>query len=73
MHDGRFKTLHEVINHYNFDLYKNRNISPELMNFIPLNNKETVDLISFLRTLNDSSFIYNTKSKFPMELILNAK
>ena len=73
MHDGRFKTLHEVINHYNFDLYKNENISPELTSFVPLNNHETVDLISFLKTLNDSSFIYNSYNKFPMELLLKMK
>ena len=69
MHDGRFKTLHQVINHYNNKKYNHKNLSPEILELKPLNNNEVVNLISFLKTLDDSSFIYNKITRFPILLL----
>lgn len=50
MHDGRFKNLKEVLSHYG----KQFN----------LNTNQQKDLIAFLKTLTDTSFITNTKYQF---------
>lgn len=61
MHDGRFKTLREVIQHYAEHGAK-ANLP---MNFSP---SEKTDLIAFLLTLNDRHFIFDTTHTFPKEL-----
>ena len=45
MHDGRFKTLREVLNHYTEQK-------------IPLTSNEKTDIIAFLLTLNDVDFVF---------------
>lgn len=49
MHDGRFKELKEVIEHYNGKTLNNKNIS--------LTEDEITHLIDFLYTLNDDDFV----------------
>lgn len=61
MHDGRFNSLNQVINHYDTDTV--------LFQSIQLNQTQKVDLISFLLTLNDSIFVFDQKHRFPLELI----
>jgi cytochrome c peroxidase len=51
MHDGRFKTLREVLNHYT----KQK---------IPLTSNEKADIISFLLTLNDADFVFDKNNKY---------
>ena len=68
MHDGRFSTLHEVVNHYNtlrIDGSTNEHLS------VPLNlsSKNKADLVSFLLALNDEEFVFNPQNKFPKQLI----
>ncbi len=63
MHDGRFKTLREVLEFYNSGL-KQSPYSDPLMKYANrggthLSNKELDDLEAFLNTLTDSSFINN--------------
>ncbi|MBP6456856.1 MAG: c-type cytochrome [Chitinophagaceae bacterium] len=61
MHDGRFNTLEEVVQHYNKNFYYTQNLDP-LIQVIPKNRlslAEVQDLISFLKTLTDTSFINN--------------
>ena len=73
MHDGRFKTLHQVINHYNNGVIKHKTLSSELINFKTLRDNEVIDLITFLHTLNDSTFIFNKKNKYPLEYLSEMK
>jgi cytochrome c peroxidase len=63
MHDGRFSTLEEVIEHYNFGGHESYTIDPNMKKVgigLGLNSQNKTDLISFLKTLTDSSFINNT-------------
>lgn len=69
MHDGRFKRLYQVINHYTSGITYTQYLSPELKTPILLSDNQKADLISFLLTLNDSSFVFNTSNKFPKELL----
>ena len=59
MHDGRFSSLTEVLNHYESP-HKSNTLDTLLFNGIHLTTKEKKDLIIFLNTLNDTSFINKT-------------
>jgi cytochrome c peroxidase len=51
MHDGRFKTLEEVVNFYNKGGVKNPHQDPLILP-LELTDQEKSDLVAFLRTLN---------------------
>lgn len=57
MHDGRFATLQQVINHYRGAVQVSATVDPLVRNGIALNNTEANDLFVFLRALTDSAFI----------------
>lgn len=58
MHDGSFRSLNEVIGHYNSGgvIHKNKS---ELIKPMGLSNEEQQDLIAFLKTLTDPTFVNN--------------
>jgi cytochrome c peroxidase len=56
MHDGRFKTLEEVIEHYNSGGHYGPNVSP-LIRPLNLNETHKRQLIAFLKTLTDVKFV----------------
>lgn len=60
MHDGRFKTLTEVVKHYN-TLSRNKLLPKELTEPMNLSDNERVDIVAFLKTLTDTEFLYNPK------------
>ncbi len=69
MHDGRFKTLEEVINFYSEGLQKSANIDSK-MEFAhrggaKLTSDEKRKIIAYLLTLSDSSFISNPEFSNP--------
>lgn len=61
MHDGRIITLEGVINHYAKEVVHTDNLDPLLKQNkgIPLRANEMQDLLAFLNTLNDESFVNN--------------
>lgn len=63
MHDGRFRTLEQVLAHYNTDVKRNENLDPALISNngvgIPLTALQQQQIISFLKTLTDEEFIKN--------------
>ncbi len=61
MHDGRFETLREVMDHYTSIDTENRHLSSGLKQPIPISDNEKKDLISFLKTLTDKEFLYNPR------------
>ena len=67
MHDGRFKTLEEVINHYSEGLKKSPTIDPLMKKVnqggVQLSVQEKADLKAFLLTLSDFDFINNSTFK----------
>lgn len=64
MHDGRYKKLGEVIDYYKSVALKD-SVDRRLTFLWQLSDNEEVDLISFLRTLNDSSFVFNKLHHYP--------
>jgi cytochrome c peroxidase len=67
MHDGRYKHLSQVINHYTDSLLFTKNLSQELQQGVMLNSNEKVDLIAFLLTLNDTLFVFNKQNHYPRQ------
>lgn len=65
MHDGRFKKLKEVINHYTNGIEHTKTLSPALQKPIILSANEKVDLIAFLLTLTDTQFLFDTRFGYP--------
>ena len=65
MHDGRFNTLAQCINHYRSGIQQSSTLDSLLANGIQLTNTEAINLALFLRTLTDSSFIQDTRFSKP--------
>ncbi|HSU26967.1 MAG TPA: cytochrome c peroxidase [Chitinophagaceae bacterium] len=57
MHDGRFNTLAQCINHYRTGVQNSPSLDPLLLSGISLTNAQATDLAVFLRTLTDSAFL----------------
>lgn len=65
MHDGRFSTLDEVINHYSEGLQNSPTIDPLMKKIalggVQLSDQDKADLKVFLLALSDPSFINNSE------------
>ncbi len=61
MHDGRFNTLEEVVEHYSTGLKNSPTIDPLMKNVaeggVQLTQQEKDDLVLFLKSLTDSTFL----------------
>ena len=64
MHDGRFKTLSKVIQHYTSGINYSLHLPKELKKPLQLSSEQKVELMSFLFTLNDSSFVFNKQYSY---------
>jgi cytochrome c peroxidase len=60
MHDGRFATLEEVVDHYNGPLHRSPTLDPNLAKHptegLQLSAADKAALVSFLKTLTDEGF-----------------
>lgn len=65
MHDGRFNTLLQCINHYRSGVQQSPTLDPSLINGIALTNSQATDLTVFLRALTDSAFLIDPRFKQP--------
>jgi cytochrome c peroxidase len=73
MHDGRFKTLEEVIEHYNSGVKNHPNLSPPLrlpdngVRRLNLNQNQKDALVAFLKTLSDPTMLGDEKFSTPFK------
>jgi cytochrome c peroxidase len=73
MHDGRFKTLEEVIEHYNSGVKNNPNLSPQLRlpngqpRLLNLSPADKAALVAFLKTLTDNAVSADVKFSNPFK------
>ncbi|MCF8461586.1 MAG: cytochrome-c peroxidase [Flavobacteriales bacterium] len=70
MHDGRFQTLEQVVDHYSEGLQWSENINASSLQFahdggVQLTPDEKQDLIAFLKTFTDQEFIANPSFSNP--------
>ncbi len=59
MHDGRFRTLDEVLEHYRSGIVQSATLDDKLKSKMNLTNDEKSKIILFLKTLDDESFVRN--------------
>ncbi len=61
MHDGRFRTLEEVVDHYDHGVKRTPNLDPNLAKHpdsgLGLSAADKQALVAFLKTLTDASFV----------------
>jgi cytochrome c peroxidase len=70
MHDGRFKNLTQVLNHYTNGISHGSTLSTKLKQGILLSSNEKVDIIAFLLTLTDQSFLFDKRFSYPKHILL---
>ena len=61
MHDGRFRTLEEVVEHYCTGMKRSATLDPNLAKHpdsgLPLSAADKEALVAFLKTLTDEKFL----------------
>lgn len=74
MHDGRFATLEAVVEHYSSGIKESRTLDPIMQKFdrideggLKLTVQEKQDLVAFLKTFSDSSFLSNPAFSNPFK------
>ena len=70
MHDGRFNTLEEVVEHYDLHLRQSSTLDPALIQVVDngslnLTEQDKLDLVNFLKTLTDQTFLNNLEYSDP--------
>ncbi|MEO6610942.1 MAG: cytochrome c peroxidase [Chitinophagaceae bacterium] len=65
MHDGRFNTLSQCINHYRTGVQQSATLDPLLTNGITLTDAQAGNLFVFLRALTDSAFLKDPRFMKP--------
>ena len=65
LHDGRLSAMRMMLEHYRSGINAGPTLDPLLTNGISLTDSEENDIISFLRTLSDSSYINNPRYREP--------
>lgn len=65
MHDGRFNTLFQVLNHYRSGVQQSATLDPLLDNGIALSNTDVNNLYQFLKALTDSTLVTDTRFQKP--------
>ena len=69
MHDGRFTTLEEVIDHYDHGIKKSPTLDPALeyttYTGLMLSEQDKIDLIAFLKTLTDYEMMEDDRYSDP--------
>ncbi len=65
MHDGRFHTLKQVLDHYTQTFIRTPTLDGILVKGISLSEQDKTDVISFLKTLTDKTFLYDRRFADP--------
>ena len=61
MHDGRYDSLEQVLDHYSSGIQASPTLDPRLRGGIPLDAAQRQALLAFLDTLTDDSFIHDRR------------
>lgn len=65
MHDGRFSSLQQCIEHYRRGIQPSPTLDPSLRFGIGMSNTEASNILAFLRTLNDTTFVKDPRFAAP--------
>ncbi len=65
MHDGRYRNLQMVLFHYSSNILSSPTLAPELRKGIDLSENDKRNIIAFLKTLTDNTFLNNKQFHYP--------
>ncbi|SMF83076.1 cytochrome-c peroxidase [Pseudobacteriovorax antillogorgiicola] len=65
MHDGRFETLREVVEHYSSGIQENDNLSNRIAENLTLSDGESDSLVAYLESLTNTNLTTNPKWSDP--------
>lgn len=69
MHDGRFQTLEEVVDHYNEGIHPSNTVDAAILTTsetgLFLTDEDKEDLVNFLKTLTDQTFLNDSRYTDP--------
>ena len=65
MHDGRFETLEEVVEHYNSGVVDHPNLDNRMRRRLNLNDAEKAALVAFMKTFTDTTLATNAAFSDP--------
>jgi cytochrome c peroxidase len=65
MHDGRYQNLEMALFHYSNNIFDSKTLSKHLKKKIQFSSEDKSNIISFLKTLSDESFLRNSQNGFP--------
>lgn len=68
MHDGRYKKLSQVLQHYAGGIIPSKTLAKTLQKPMKLSAHDQVDLMAFLLTLTDKTFLFNPDFSFPNKI-----
>lgn len=68
MHDGRYRSLQMVLFHYSSGIHVSQTLSPLLRNGINLSEEDKRNVIAFLKTLTDYTFLNNKQLQYPRKI-----
>jgi len=71
MHDGRFSSIAEVLEHYTNGIRDSKTLAPSLESPIELSPNDKVDLTAFLLCLTDKEFLFNKEFSYPRNILLS--
>ena len=73
MHDGRFQRIQDVLAHYRNGTYNTWPSNVRMNAPLRISEEESVELMAFLKTLNDSAFVFDPSHQFPKHFFDHAK
>ncbi len=69
MHDGRFRKIRHVLNHYTEGIHLTSTTAKQLKENLELTSNEKTDLVAFLLTLDDKNFVFDQKHQYPKAIL----
>lgn len=76
MHDGRFRTLDEVVEHYVSGVKRSATLDPNLAKHpdggLPLTPEDKKALVAFLKTLTDEKYLYDGPARTNVVLLTDS-
>lgn len=73
MHDGRFARMHDVLQHYSEGPFNHWTSNLKFQKGLKLTANEHTELMAFLKTLNDSAFVFEQREHLSKDFNIRPK
>lgn len=73
MHDGRFSRISEVLHHYSEGPFNDWPSNSDFKQGLNLSSNQKTELMAFLKTLNDSAFVFDHGQQLSKDFLKKPK